>query len=157
MNSIIDIELFLDELELNERQKEAVLCDDDVLRVVAGAGTGKTKTLVAKVRYLIEMKGIKPEEILCLSFSRDSAKELRDRINAENIPATDELEDSKVRVATFHSFGLHLLDENTWGSNTYYNSLKVFLIEEFKKDLHWYEGFKRYFYNIFNHRRTIST
>lgn len=108
MNSIRDIELFLDELELNERQKEAVLCDDDVLRVVAGAGTGKTKTLVAKVRYLIEMKGIKPEEILCLSFSRDSAKELRDRINAENIPATDELEDSKVRVATFHSFGLHL-------------------------------------------------
>ena len=157
MDQIRDMELFLDELELNERQKEAVLCDDDVLRVVAGAGTGKTKTLVAKVRYLIEMKGIKPEEILCLSFSRDSAKELRDRINAENIPATDELEDSKVRVATFHSFGLHLLDENTWGSNTYYNSLKAFLIEEFKKDLHWYEGFKRYFYNIFNHRRTIST
>lgn len=84
--------------ELDEQQKTAVITDELNTLVVAGAGSGKTMTIAAKVKYLIEYLGIRGEEILLISFTQKSAKEMSDRIGLES-----------VRSRTFHAFGLLVL------------------------------------------------
>lgn len=96
-----------DEVEsypLNSDQREAIVHDEDNNLVVAGAGTGKTSTIVGKVAYLLESGRAKPEEILLLAFGRKAADEMRDRI-AEKCGE----QSRSVSVHTFHSFGLSVL------------------------------------------------
>ncbi len=62
---------------LNPDQTKCVLTDEDNLQIIAGAGTGKTYTLVAKVKHLINDLEISPEDILTLSFSKLSVKDLQ--------------------------------------------------------------------------------
>src|ERR687884_1079832 len=62
-------------VELNARQREAVTHPGRRVLVVAGAGTGKTKTLALRVAHLLE-KGVPPERILLLTFTRRAAREL---------------------------------------------------------------------------------
>ena len=69
---------------LDEQQRIACILNDCDLEIIAGAGTGKTQTLVAKSSYLIEYKNIKASEILCLSFSKSSAKDLKKKIKILN-------------------------------------------------------------------------
>ncbi len=87
---------------LDIQQQEACVTDEDATLVVAGAGTGKTTTIVGKVKYLIEKKGISPNEIILFSFTRKAAEEMHTRLKellGENTPL----------VTTFHSFGLEVL------------------------------------------------
>ena len=82
-SEILDFFDFFNEnnnVSLNLEQKKAVLCDADVLKIVASAGAGKTATLVAKVNYLINVKNVDPSKILCLSFSRKSVKDLKRKL-----------------------------------------------------------------------------
>ncbi|WP_461829019.1 ATP-dependent helicase, partial [Aquifex sp.] len=67
-------------MSLNEQQKKAVEHFGKPLLVVAGAGSGKTRTLIHKIEYLIREKGIKPDEILCITFTNKAAKEIKERI-----------------------------------------------------------------------------
>lgn len=136
-------------IKLNDEQKEAVLNEGDVLQIIAGAGTGKTTTLVAKVKYLVEEKGIDPEKILCLSFSRDSADDLRKKVKEIGLAASKKPENGHVRVATFHSFGNSFLDQKFIPSQVE-GIFGKFLKEEIKKDISVYEEFKRFFYYMFN-------
>jgi superfamily I DNA/RNA helicase len=71
---------------LNEKQREAVVSEDKRLLVLAGAGSGKTKTLLQKLVYLIEEKGVSPSSILAITFTKNSTNEMIDRliISAEN-------------------------------------------------------------------------
>lgn len=72
---------------LDEDQRKVVLTDEDYCLVIAGAGAGKTTTVAAKVKYLVDKKNIKPEEILIISFTNKAVGELKDKINkALNIP-----------------------------------------------------------------------
>ena len=88
--------------DLDREQTEAVVvCEDNTL-VVAGAGSGKTLTVVGKVRYLVERYGISPGNIIVVSFTRDSSRELSDRIGAAGIDG--------VVVKDFHALGLSILD-----------------------------------------------
>lgn len=88
-------------ISLDEEQREVVLSDEDYTLVIAGAGAGKTTTIAAKVRYLVEKKGIKPEEILVISFTNKAVGELKDKINKGlRIPCP---------VTTFHSTGYAIL------------------------------------------------
>lgn len=65
---------------LNNRQKEAVTAIDGKIRVVAGAGSGKTKSLTHRYAYLVETVGIDPANILCLTFTNKAAQEMKSRI-----------------------------------------------------------------------------
>ena len=93
--------------ELNDRQKEAVLYNDGPLLILAGAGSGKTKTLTTKIAYLIEHEHISPYSILAITFTNKAAKEMKDRLFL-----TVGNDVKKLTVSTFHSFGLKLLREN---------------------------------------------
>ncbi|NCS81808.1 MAG: ATP-dependent helicase [Ignavibacteria bacterium CG08_land_8_20_14_0_20_37_9] len=65
---------------LNERQREAVKSEAKRLLVLAGAGSGKTKTLLQKIIYLIEEKGVSPSSILAVTFSKNATNEMIDRL-----------------------------------------------------------------------------
>lgn len=91
------------ENELNQAQLEAVLHKDGPLLIIAGAGSGKTRTLTYKVARLIE-DGVSPENILLLTFTRRAAREMISR--AENILGAGL---GKVTGGTFHSFANMIL------------------------------------------------
>ncbi len=89
--------------ELNPQQKEAVLCAEPSY-IVAGAGTGKTKTLTTKIAYLIDKVGILPTRILALTFTNNAAKEMMERIQA--ILGNEH----KLKwCSTFHAFAYKIL------------------------------------------------
>lgn len=86
---------------LDNDQRRVVLTDEDYTSVVAGAGAGKTTTVAAKVKYLVEKQNIDPSEILVISFTNKAVQELRERINRDlSIPCP---------IATFHSTGNAIL------------------------------------------------
>lgn len=88
-------------IQLDREQREVVLSDEDHTLVIAGAGAGKTTTIAAKVRYLVDIQKIDPEQILIISFTNKAVEELRERINgALKIPCP---------VSTFHSVGYTIL------------------------------------------------
>lgn len=69
---------------LNERQRQAVELAERSVAVIAGPGAGKTRTLIAKLCYLLERRGISPEEITAVTFTNKAAEEMRDRMEAES-------------------------------------------------------------------------
>ena len=86
---------------LDFQQRTAVITDEDRILVLAGAGSGKTLTIAAKVKYLCEVKNINPNEILLVSFTKKSAQEMTERIqNRLGINA---------QATTFHKLGLEII------------------------------------------------
>ena len=65
---------------LNDKQREAVVSEDNRILVLAGAGSGKTKTLLQKIIYLMEEKGVSPSKILAITFTKNAANEMIDRL-----------------------------------------------------------------------------
>jgi superfamily I DNA/RNA helicase len=65
---------------LNDKQREAVVSESKRLLVLAGAGSGKTKTLLQKLIYLIEEKGVSPSSILAITFTKNATNEMIDRL-----------------------------------------------------------------------------
>lgn len=65
---------------LNDNQREAVISEEKRLLVLAGAGSGKTKTLLQKLIYLIEEKGVSPSSILAITFTKNATNEMIDRL-----------------------------------------------------------------------------
>jgi DNA helicase-2/ATP-dependent DNA helicase PcrA len=90
---------------LNSAQREAVLHIDGSLLILAGAGSGKTKTLTTRLAYLISEVGIDPQNTLTLTFTNKAAKEMRERANALIKNKTS----SMPLLCTFHKFGLLFL------------------------------------------------
>ncbi len=94
---------FFDNIEgrkLDIQQRTAVVTDEDNNIVIAGAGSGKTTTIVGKVNYVLERYKVRPEEILLISFTKESAKTLAKRIDIEGVEAK-----------TFHKFGKDIIVE----------------------------------------------
>lgn len=85
---------------LDTQQKIACVLDSKNVQIIAGAGTGKTFTLIAKIKYLIAKKHVRPEDILCLSFSNTSVRDLKGKL-PEN-----------VEVRTFHSLGRSVIKQH---------------------------------------------
>lgn len=68
-------------IKLDEEQRKVVLSDEDYTLVIAGAGAGKTTTVAAKVKYLVDKKGVLPSQILVISFTNKAVGELQEKIN----------------------------------------------------------------------------
>nr|WP_271544895.1 ATP-dependent helicase [Pelobium sp.] len=140
---------------LNDKQYEAVVSDDKRLLVLAGAGSGKTKTLLQKLIYLIEDKGVSPSSILAITFTKNATNEMIDRliISADNSGEYEKalfdkkiskIEKDKERyiqqkrhkwidgltVKTFHSFCYSIL--RNYGVNEFDNKFRI--IGDEKKD-----------------------
>ena len=88
---------------LNESQLKAVIHPGGPLFVVAGAGTGKTKTLTSRIAYLI-MNGVEPHKILAVTFTNKAAREMKHRVVEMTGPHA-----MSVWLYTFHAFGLQIL------------------------------------------------
>ncbi len=94
--------------ELNLKQKEAVEYGNGPLLIVAGAGSGKTKTLTSRLAYLIGQKNIKPERILAITFTNKAADEMKERVKKALFSSKIKIS-SEPFVGTFHSFGASIL------------------------------------------------
>lgn len=111
---------------LDEDQRKVVLTDEDYCLVIAGAGAGKTTTVAAKVKYLVEKKGIEPRDILVISFTNKAVGELREKINKDlHIDCP---------IATFHSTGNAILRINDPEPlNIFEGSKLYFLLQDYFK------------------------
>ncbi|MBR8831697.1 MAG: ATP-dependent DNA helicase Rep [Chroococcopsis gigantea SAG 12.99] len=89
---------------LNPTQREIVLAENPALAVIAGPGSGKTRTIVHRIAYLIKVKRVPPDRIMVLAYNRNAVRELRLRVR--NL--IGELAFG-VRVSTFHGIALALL------------------------------------------------
>jgi DNA helicase-2/ATP-dependent DNA helicase PcrA len=85
--------------DLNASQKEAVLNTDGPVMVLAGAGSGKTRTLVSRIQYLLEEKNISPFQLLAVTFSNKAAREMRERIAQKS-----KYDLGALQITTFHAF-----------------------------------------------------
>src|SRR5699024_7807039 len=92
---------------LNSSQREAVTSTEGYIRVVAGAGSGKTRALARRFAYLVNELGVTPGSILCVTFTNKSAAEMRQRIRA--LTADSDTGHS----CTFHSFCVTVLQEDS--------------------------------------------
>jgi len=94
---------------LNPDQFAAVQYNGGPSLIIAGPGTGKTKTLTSKIAWLVENHTAGPEEILAITFTNKAAGELRERLE---ILLKNKMKASQVTVATFHAFGLSVLKDH---------------------------------------------
>lgn len=127
-NAMIEEKEYLDKIlydvdpkiKLDEDQRRVVLTDEDYCLVIAGAGAGKTTTVAAKVKYLVEKKEIEPSQILVVSFTNKAVQELRDKLNRDlviNCP-----------IATFHSVGNAILKKHLSEKLNIVDSSKLYYI-----------------------------
>lgn len=147
---------------LNEKQREAVLAEDKRLLVLAGAGSGKTKTLTQKILYLLSEKSAKPSNILAITFTKNATNEMVDRliiagdkeggyedfINNKSITKEEKEQERRSRikakawlgqltVKTFHSLCYQLLKSS--GGVAFDNRFRLLIdeqAEELKEDDH---------------------
>ncbi len=96
----------------------AILSDSLSTLVVAGAGSGKTLTILGKIKYLIEYKDIKEDEILCISFTNETVKSLKNKTKEMGY---------NLNIFTFHKLGLSILENVSIIDDKYLN----FIIDEY--------------------------
>lgn len=90
---------------LDKKQKEIVESDSKDILVIAGAGSGKTRVLVERVRHLIEVKKVEPQELICVTFTNAAADEMRERLqDVQGI--------SDAFIGTIHSFANRIYKES---------------------------------------------
>jgi len=111
---------------LDSEQQSIVLDESKYLLVVAGAGSGKTLTILGKINYLIKYKKINPNEILCISFTKKAADSLKEKILKEF--------NYKMPVYTFHKLSLEILKEENKNYEIADSNLLDNIIHEFFKD-----------------------
>ena len=142
---------------LNDNQREAVVSEEKRLLVLAGAGSGKTKTLLQKLIYLIEEKSVSPSTILAITFTKNAANEMIDRLimTADHAGKFQEILSNKnislqqkdlerrnyskrfkwiegLTLRTFHSFCYHVL--RNYGVNEFDNKFRIVGDDKSKED-----------------------
>ena len=127
---------------LDNEQIKCVLNKEEAALVIAGAGSGKSLTIIGKVRYLIETEYIDEDEILCISFTRESSKKLKNDLkNTYNYD---------IEVCTFHKLALNILKDNDIEFNIVENNTLNYIVDEFYINLiHDYPYIKECVINYF--------
>ena len=128
---------------LDKYQSKAVLCNKDNYLVIAGAGSGKTLTIMAKVKYLLD-NGYKEKELLCISFTNETVNSLKEKLINNNI---------NIDVLTFHKLSLKLLDYNYKIAPS---DLLKYTIDEFFESLIYYDNTYKLLSFIDNKEQTKS-
>jgi len=132
-----------DNIVLDNEQRIAILTDEDYNMIIAGAGSGKTTTIAGKVKYLVDIKNIKEEEIIVISFTNKAVLELKQRIN----------DDFKIdcKICTFHKFGMDILNDKSLKvlSNPY-NIIKDYFDDIICNDNETLSDLIKYFTYYFN-------
>src|SRR5437016_5788522 len=105
--------LLVEELKLDPAQQEATVRDDERNLVVAAAGSGKTRTLIARVRYLLERRDV-PTNILAITFTNKATEEMEDRLKQMSVPVADQGSDGVI-VSTLHALGKRIVQAATPG------------------------------------------
>ena len=128
---------------LDRYQTKAVLCEKNNYLVIAGAGSGKTLTIMAKVKYLIAC-GYKEKNILCISFTNETVNSLKERLLLNNM---------NVNVLTFHKLSLEILGNSY---NIAPPDLLKYTIDEFFKSLIYHDNTYKLLDYIDNKEQTKS-
>ena len=106
---------------LDNSQRKVVLDESDNLLVIAGAGSGKTLTIVGKIKYLVSKKNINIRDILCISFTNETVNNLKGKIGYD------------IDCYTFHKLALRILNENSYD---------YIIVDEFAKEHRYYDYIK---------------
>ena len=123
---------------LDKYQRKAIVCDNDEVLVIAGAGSGKTLTIIGKIKYLIEKENYKENEILCLSFTNETVNNLRNKLNYS------------VKVLTFHKLALSILKENKIDYHISSDNLLTYIVNEFFELIEYRFFYKKLLLEYFN-------
>ncbi len=111
--------------ELDNEQIDAIVREDRNQLVIAGAGCGKTTSIVGKVKYLVKVLNVNPKDILLLSFTRKSATDMKNRVEQEI--------GTKMECYTFHKLGLEITKQQLENPNIYDGSMNRFIKEQINK------------------------
>ena len=136
---------------LNNEQLEAVLSNDNEIMLVAGAGTGKTNTIVKKIIYLIKEQRVIPYNILAVTFTNKAVREIRERVN--NSLCTNH---SGVVVNTFHQLAKSILDKDDNYQLLGYKSLKILEDEGREKILDKIIKYNEMYNRVNEYNKTIK-
>ena len=93
--------------QLNDKQKEAATCVDQHVRIIAGAGSGKTRVVTTRIAYLISDLGILPNRIMAITFTNKAAREMKERM--ESLLAGN---CAGIQISTIHSLCVRMLRED---------------------------------------------
>ena len=124
---------------LDKEQTKAAKLSNRNNIIIAGAGSGKSLTMVGKIKYLVQEKKIKIEDILCITFTNNAAKSLENKIKKEL-----NLEN---KVYTFHKLSLEILNDFNFNYKIAQDDLLDYLINEILSSIGYQEYFKNYFSN----------
>ena len=117
------IDIKVSDITLDKEQMRALTSDSKATLVIAGAGCGKTTTIVGRIKYLLENKNISQEEILVISFTNASVDDLKNKLIKNGIKNID--------VLTFHKLSIKILKESGEDFNIVDNYLEFVLDEYF--------------------------
>ena len=122
----------------DKQQTKAAMVNNKNTIIIAGAGSGKSLTMVGKIKYLVQANNIKLNEILCITFTNNAAKSLEEKIKREL-----NLEN---KVYTFHKLSLEILNEYHIKYNIADDSMLDYLIEEIFYAISPSPYFEKYFF-----------
>ena len=112
--------------KLDNQQRQIVVTDEDKTLVIAGAGSGKSLTIIGKIKYLIERKYVKESDILCISFTNEACNSLKEKLKKNY--------NYNINVLTFHKLGLNIIKENNLNFAISNNYLELIIKEILEND-----------------------
>lgn len=127
--------------KLDEQQRTALITDEYSNLIIAGAGSGKTLTILGKVKYLIEQKNISPNDILLISFTKKTVEELNERLNRIELDA---------EATTFHKLGYSIIKKYqsdipaVTNQNTLSGVIKAYLQTDIFNDVEALQSYIQY-------------
>ncbi|MBQ8892049.1 MAG: UvrD-helicase domain-containing protein [Bacilli bacterium] len=113
---------------LDIEQRKIILDDSSNLLVVAGAGSGKTLTILGKIKYLIEIEKINPKEILCISFTNETVNNLKNKV------------EYNIDIFTFHKLSLEILKDYNYYYKIAESNLLEYIVNEYFESSLFYQG-----------------
>jgi DNA helicase IV len=154
-NELKKYNIFFNNIEgkkLDNQQRVSIIKDEDNNLVIAGAGSGKTSTIVGKVNYIIKRYNVSPEDILVISFTNKSASELQQRINVKGITVNTFHKLGKDIIASVENKQPSIFDENKYKFklSEFYNS-HLSIDEYFRKTvIEFFTSYYKPFKSIFD-------